>query len=52
MKTPTLKEFMTALKARIDQYTHEDLKGIILAQGMALAPRERAGRDARSRSVS
>jgi len=42
MKTPTLKEFMTALKARIDQYTHEDLKGIILAQGMALAPRERA----------
>ncbi|MEW5900734.1 MAG: hypothetical protein AB1715_04645 [Acidobacteriota bacterium] len=42
MKTLTLKEFMTALKARIDQYTHEDLKGIILAQGMALAPRERA----------
>lgn len=42
MKTPTLKEFMTALKARIDQYTHEELKDIILAQGMALAPRERA----------
>jgi hypothetical protein len=42
MKTPTLKEFMTALKTRIDQYTHEELKEIILAQGRDLPPRERA----------
>ncbi|HCS47741.1 MAG TPA: hypothetical protein DIW61_05605 [Candidatus Aminicenantes bacterium] len=42
MKTLTLKEFITALNARIDRYTHEELKEIILAQGMALAPRERA----------
>jgi hypothetical protein len=42
MKKLTLKEFMMALKARIDQYTHEELKEIILARGMALAPRERA----------
>ncbi len=42
MKTLTLKEFMTALKARIDQYSLDDLKAMILAQGSALAPRERA----------
>jgi hypothetical protein len=41
MKTLTLKEFVTALKARVDRYTHEELKEIILAQGTALAPRER-----------
>jgi len=36
MKTLTLKEFVMALNARIARYTYEELKEIILAQGMAL----------------
>jgi len=42
MKTMTLKEFAAALKSRLDRYTHEELKKIILARGMTLPPRERA----------
>jgi hypothetical protein len=41
MKTLTLKEFIAALKARLEKYNHEEIKEIILAQGMAMSPRER-----------
>ena len=42
MKPLSFKEFMEALQTRIDRYTHGELKEIILAQGKALPPRERA----------
>jgi len=41
MKTLTVKEFISALKARLEKYNHEEIKEIILAQGMAMSPRER-----------
>ena len=41
MKKLTLKEFISALKTRLEKYTHEEIKEIILAQGIAMSPRER-----------
>lgn len=41
MKKLTLREFISALKTRLEKYTHEEIKEIILAQGIAMSPRER-----------
>jgi tetratricopeptide (TPR) repeat protein len=41
MEKITLKEFISALKARLEKYSHEELKEILLAQGIAMSPQER-----------
>jgi hypothetical protein len=37
----TLKEFMSELNARLEKFTHEELKEIIISRGMTLPPHER-----------
>ena len=41
MKKLTLKEFLSALTARLEKYSHEELKEILLAQGISMSPQER-----------
>ena len=37
----TLKEFVSELNARLDRFSHDELKEIIRGQAMNLSPRER-----------
>jgi hypothetical protein len=39
----TLKEFISELNARLEKFTHAELKEIIRSHGMDLSPRERRG---------